>query len=82
MSNLQIKDLPEDLHGELRQRAAQRGTSVRDYVLDLIRRDLAVPSVEDWLASVRRLGPVALPTTSADLVREGRDERNRSDRRR
>jgi plasmid stability protein len=82
MANLQVKDLPDDLHAELKRRAARRGLSIRDHVLDLIKRDLATPSVEDWLDAVRRLEPVALDQPAAEVVRESRREADRGDRRR
>ena len=58
MSNLQIKNVPETVHTELRRRAEQAGLSLRDYMLRLIRRDLALPSVQDWLAEIDQLEPV------------------------
>lgn len=75
MSNLQIKGIPEDLHEELRRRAAQAGSSLRDYVLELIRRDLAGPSKEDWLLSLRELTPADLGGPAADLIAADRATR-------
>jgi plasmid stability protein len=75
MANLQIKDLPEDMHAELRRRAAAQGTSVRALLLDLIRRELERPSPQDWLARLESLDRVEPERRSADLVREARDER-------
>jgi antitoxin FitA len=77
MSNLQIKDLPDEIHEELRRRAAQAGMSVRDYVLDLIRRDQALPSRQDWLGSLRALPEVKTSRRPAELIREERKRRIR-----
>lgn len=44
MPNLQIKNVPEDVHAELRRRAELEGTTVRDYVLGMIRRDQRLPA--------------------------------------
>jgi hypothetical protein len=35
MASLQVKDVPEDLHRELRRRADLDGLSIRDYLLRL-----------------------------------------------
>lgn len=37
MGNLQVKNVPTELHEELRRRAAESGSTVRDYVLDYLR---------------------------------------------
>jgi plasmid stability protein len=31
-------DLPEQLHRQLKARAAERGSSIRDYILELLRK--------------------------------------------
>jgi antitoxin FitA len=74
MGNLQIKNLPEELHDELRQRAEVANMTVRDYVLQLIRRDLAVPSKAEWL---ERLATRASHegTTAAEVLAEERSRR-------
>jgi plasmid stability protein len=82
MGNLQIKSVPEEVHEELRRRAAEAGITIRDYLLDLIRRDLALPSRPQWLESLRRLRPVDLDRPAAEYLREERSGRERrADRR-
>jgi hypothetical protein len=76
MSNLQVKDVPTPMHAELRRRAELAGKTIRDYVLDLIRRDLAAPSREEWLASVARLRPLDLGGPAAELIRADRETRH------
>lgn len=75
MANLQIKDLPEELHEELRRRARFEGISVRDYVLRMIRNDQAYPSKAEWAERMRNREPLPLADDPADLVRAARDER-------
>ena len=55
MSNLQVKNLASELHEQLRQRVAEEGTTISDYVLELIRRDLRRPSRRQWLDDVAQL---------------------------
>ncbi len=75
MANLQIKDLPDDVHDELRRRAHMAGGSMRDYVLRLILADQAVPSREEWLARIRARPRIDLDTPVADLVAADRRAR-------
>ena len=76
MSNLQIKNLPEPLHSELRRRAAQSHQSVRDYVLALIERDQLRPTMADWLDGIAQDPPVELRASAAEVVAAGRAERD------
>lgn len=76
MSNLQIKNVPEPVHGELRRRAAQRHQSVRDYVLTLIERDQLGPTMADWLEQVAGDPAVELPGSAAEAVEAARRERD------
>jgi hypothetical protein len=36
MSIIQVKNVPPAMHSELRRRAQQEGTTIRDYVMKLI----------------------------------------------
>lgn len=76
MGSIQIKNAPDDLHEQVRVRAAERSMTVRDYVLDVVRRDLARPTLDTWLDRVRR-GPATDVGADAvtTLIREGREER-------
>jgi antitoxin FitA len=75
MAHLQIRDLPEDLHEELRRRADQASTSVRGYVIELIRRDQALASPQDWLEEIGSHEPIELGEPAAELIRAAREER-------
>ena len=57
MSAIQIKNVPPEMHEALRRRAAEENMSVRDYVLEVLRRDLAFPSRREWLARIREMTP-------------------------
>lgn len=75
VANLQIKDLPDPLHEELRRRAAAEGITVRSYVLRLIEADQQVPTRSEWLDRVRRRRPVDVSEDVAGAVRRDRAER-------
>lgn len=76
MGNLQIKDVPAELHGEVRRRAAARSMTIRDYVLEVLREDLRAPLREEWLDALAAADPVDLVGVDvAELIRAGREER-------
>jgi hypothetical protein len=75
MSNIQLKNVPEAVHAELRRRAKLRGTTIRDYVLDLIERDQETVPYEEWIEEVRSWPPLDLPESPAEAVRAIREER-------
>jgi antitoxin FitA len=76
MAHLQVKDVPEELHRELRRRVADEGVSMWAYLLDMIRRDLAVPSRDRWLERLRARESVDIGRPAAEVIAEGRAERD------
>ena len=52
VATLQVKNLPDELHARLRQRAAAEGVTLSDYVTRLLRRDLDRPSMREWLGTL------------------------------
>jgi plasmid stability protein len=75
MKMVQVRNVPEEVHRELKARAARRGVTVTDYVLQLIETDLARPTLEEALARIARLPRPRAPVSGADLVRAARAER-------
>lgn len=76
MGNLQIKNLPDQLHAELRRRARRRGVSMRDYVLALIERDQRRQSTSEWLDEIAVDPPVDLVPDVAKTIRRARGDRD------
>jgi plasmid stability protein len=76
MGALQVKNIPPDLHDAIRRRAAEQGLTVSDYILELVRRDLAVPSQREWFAELAGRGPVERADIlgALDSARAARDE--------
>jgi plasmid stability protein len=76
MGAIQVKDVPEELHRALRRRAIDEGMSLADYVLDLIRRDLGLPSRREWFERLATREPVNLrPGAAAAALHAARAER-------
>ena len=74
MGAIQVKDVPEELHEALRRRAVREGMTLADYVLDLIRRDLGLPSRREWFERLATREPVKGGDIAAE-IRAARAER-------
>ena len=72
MANLQVKNVPADVHRRLRRWAGRRGRTVRELVLEAVRREL---SHQEFLDRLGGRKPVELGTTAAKLLEEVRTER-------
>ena len=64
--SMHIRDLDEPTHQELVRRADAAGVSLRAYVVELLHRHTALPTVADWLEEIRRNPP--LPAEGPDSV--------------
>lgn len=72
---LQIRNVPDDVHRQLKSRAAREGVSMSHFVLREIERILQRPSQEELLAAIARLPEVTPKESPADVLREVRDAR-------
>ena len=70
MSNVQVKHIPDDVHEQLRTRAAQQGTTISEYVLELIRKDLRRPNRQEWLARVAALPRLDIEEDEVQRIRD------------
>jgi plasmid stability protein len=66
MAALQVKNVPEDLHEQLRERAEAEGTSISEFVLAAVRRELSRPRMQSWLEEVSHDAPTQVKR--ADIV--------------
>ena len=73
MAALQVKNVPDDLHEELRVAAAERGCTISDLVLIAIRKELRKPRMTAWVEQVSRLPRVDVTNKEIlDAIDEGR----------
>ncbi len=75
MSMMQIRNVPEKVHRELKARAARAGMTLSDYLMDVIRRAAERPEPELLLRRVRERAPVYPSESPADALRAERDAR-------
>jgi antitoxin FitA len=75
MKMIQIRNVPDALHRDLKARAARAGMTLSDYLLDTIRRAAERPETDELLLRVRERTPVYPSESPADAVRAERDSR-------
>ena len=51
VSTLQVKNLPDQLHRLLVDRAHSQGVTMAEYVTRVLRRDLERPTLDEWFAA-------------------------------
>lgn len=71
---LQVRNIPDDLHRSLKERAAREGTTMSDLVLRELPRLAHKPSPDQVLDRIRRRTPVG-GAPSAELIGSERDQR-------
>ena len=74
MGMIQIRNVPDELHRKLKARAAERGQTLSDYLLELVRIEVEQPSLEEIAARIKSWEPVDIPISSAEIIRELREE--------
>jgi len=52
VSAIQVKNVPDDLHDALRERAAAEGKTIGEVILESLRRDLQRQTMRAWLDRV------------------------------
>lgn len=73
--NLQVRDIPDHLHRELKRRAKARGIPLTDYVQGILEREIARPPAEEVFKRIRNRSAVDLGRPAADIIREERPEK-------
>jgi hypothetical protein len=74
MKMLQVRNIPDDLHRSLKERAAREGTTMSDLVLRELPRLAYKPSPDQVLGRIRQRTPVG-GAPAAELIRSERDQR-------
>lgn len=72
---IQIRDVPDSVHGTLKSRAAREGMSLSDFIKRELERVAERPTIAEWLERTRQAKPIPSRRTAAKVIRELRDER-------
>lgn len=75
---LQVRNIPDRLHRELRRRAKARNQSLTDFVQSILEREMARPPSEEVFDRIEREEPVELDISVAEILRSERAERDAS----
>lgn len=78
---LQIRDVPEEFRRALKARAAAEGRSLNAYLLGVLEREVAHPTVAEVLDRAARRSERAT-TSAVAIVADAREERDGRGRRR
>ena len=70
---IQIRNVPEELHRKLKERAASSGMSLSDYLLSEIEQVAEKPTIQEWLERVRSREPVEVDEPPEVIIRRLRD---------
>jgi plasmid stability protein len=72
MTNLLVRDIPDDVHAALTRRAAQRGQSLQQYLAAELRRLATRPTLPEVLDRIERHrgGRVGLERAALDIAEE------------
>ena len=75
---IQVRNVPDRLHRELRRRAKSRGQSLTAYIQEILERETARPDPEDIFAQIEARGPLVKGKVDfAALIRAERREAGR-----
>jgi antitoxin FitA len=74
---IQIRHVPEDVHGKLKERAKRAGMSLSDYLLQEVTVLSQQMSWEELFDEVDEDDPTPTGIDWAEAIREGREERDR-----
>ena len=72
---IQIRDVPEHVHGTLKSRAAREGMSLSDFIKRELEHAAERPTMREWLERTQQAKAITAKRTAAEVLRELRDER-------
>jgi hypothetical protein len=72
---VQVRDVPDNVHGILKSRAAREGMSLSDFIKRELERVAERPTMREWLERTHQAKPIPAKRTAAQVIRELRDER-------
>ena len=72
---IQIRNVPEALHRQMKSRAALAGMSLSDYLLSEIRQIAERPTIEELRARLRSRTEIVPSVPPAEMIRAERDRK-------
>jgi hypothetical protein len=72
---IQLRHVPDALHGQLKARAAISGLPLSDYLIREVRKIAAQPTLEEMRERLRHREPYQGKAAPTDIIRAERDSR-------
>lgn len=72
---IQIRDVPEDVHREIKARAAKAGMTMSDFLKRELERIVEQPDINELIARWEQRRRPELDETPAEMIRAERDSR-------
>jgi plasmid stability protein len=72
---IQIRNVPQRVHRQLKARAALAGMSMSEYILQELKKSLERPTREELLDRIAKTPESKLRPSPADVIRAERDSR-------
>jgi plasmid stability protein len=72
-SMIQIRNVPEELHRDLKVRAARTGMTLSDYLLAELRALAVRPTMQEWLSASESWKPVEVGESPSTALAAERD---------
>jgi plasmid stability protein len=72
---IQIRNVPDTLHGRLKSRAALQGQSLSEYLLGELQRLAALPTTEELAERIASRTPLNPRVSPTKIIRMERDRR-------
>jgi plasmid stability protein len=72
---IQVRDVPDQVHGTLKARAAREGMSLSDFIKRELQLVAERPTMQEWLERTRQRKPIVTRQSAARIIRELRDSR-------
>lgn len=71
---IQVRNVSNRTHGELKRRAKARGQTLTAYIEEILEREVSRPTKEEVFAQIRNRPPIVLDAPAAEIIREARRE--------
>jgi plasmid stability protein len=78
-SLIQIRNVPEDVHRKLTERATASGKSLNSLMLEIVEREVERPTMAEVVERILARSPLGTgvgPGGSAEIIRDAREERD------
>lgn len=72
---IQVRDVPDRVHGTLKARAAREGMSLSDFIKRELERAAERPTMQEWLERTQQARPILTKRSAAQVIRELREAR-------